>query len=143
MEIIKETTFEKARNSIKKTDKTIIFSSDDDELNRKVLEKLPIKILLINQAHRKDYQKQRNSGLDSPMAKVAKKNKITIGINLKEILESSEEKKEKILSRIRQNIKLCNKNKLEMIFLPKLRDSHSLKALGLVLGMPTWMTKDL
>ena len=141
MKILTATTFEKTRNLIKSVKSPIVFTSDDDELNRKVLEKLPIKILLINQKGRKDFQKQRNSGLDSPMAKAAKKNKITIGINLKEILEADNKEKAKILARIKQNIKLCNKNKLNMVFLPKIRDSHSLKALGLVLGMPTFMTK--
>ena len=37
--LIQEKTFEKARHEIRKNnDKTIIFSSNDDDLNRKVLE---------------------------------------------------------------------------------------------------------
>ena len=60
--LIKETNFEKARKKIKENkDSEIIFSSDDDELNRKILEKEKIKILLLNQKDRKDFQKQRNS----------------------------------------------------------------------------------
>ncbi len=140
--IIQETNFNKIQSQIKEAQiqkKQIIFSSDDDELNRKVLEKLPIQILLINLAKRKDFQKQRNSGFNQVLAKIAKKKNVIIGINLKEILKAKE--KEKILSRVEQNIKLCNKNKLKMKFIiEKQGDNYDLKALGLVLGMPTWMT---
>lgn len=145
MKLIQENTFEKARKEINKNkSEKIIFTSNNDELNRKVLEKLPIEILLINQKDRRDRQKQRDSGFNQVLAKIAKKNKITIGINLDEIIESKSETKKKILARIKQNIKLCNKNKLKMKFIaqnPKNnRNTYDLKSLGLVLGMPTWMT---
>ena len=144
--LIQENTFEKAKKEINKSKfQEIIFSSNDDELNRKILEKLPISIILINQSRRKDRQKQRDSGFNQVMAKIAKKNKVTIGINFDEIIESSPETKKKILARIKQNIKLCNKNKLKMRFIvqnPKnQRNTYDLKSLGLILGMPTWMTK--
>ena len=52
-----------------------------------------------------------------------------------------------MIARIKQNIKLCNKSKLKMEFIAQNkkneRNLHDLKALGLVLGMPTWMTKNL
>jgi ribonuclease P/MRP protein subunit RPP1 len=142
--LIQETNFEKARKQIKANKgKTIIFSSEDDDLNRKILEKEKIDIFLINQKDRKDFQKQRNSGLDSVMAKIAKKENVAIGINLDEILNSKGKQKAEILARIKQNIELCKKNKLKMIFLGQKRDSYDLKSLGLVLGMPTWIVKDL
>ena len=141
--ILSETNFNKLKDQVKKNSKKeIIFTSDDDEFNRKVLEKLPIQILLINLESRKDYQKQRNSGFNQVMAKIAKKNKIQIGINFDELLSSKN--KEKIISRLIQNIKLCNKYKIQMIFISKNKQSKlNLISLGLVLGMPTWMTKDL
>ena len=138
----------KSKNNSKeitKSAKKIIFTSNDDELNRKILEKEPIDILLINQSNKRDFQKQRNSGFNQVLAKIAKKNKITIGIDLDEILESKSKKE--ILARTKQNIKLCNKNKLKMKFIsqnPKNnRNLYDLKSLGLILGMPTWMTKGL
>ena len=148
MEIIQENTFEKARKEIsKRKSQEIIFSSNNDELNRKVLEKLPIDILLINQKARRDRQKQRDSGFNQVLAKIAKKNKITIGINLDEIIESSPQTKKKTLARVKQNIKLCNKNKLKMKFITiqkqNNRNLYDLKALGLILGMSTSMTKNL
>ena len=144
--IIKEKTFEAARKAIEKNkDKEIIFSGNNDELNRKILEKQKISVLLINQTKRKDFQKQRNSGFNQVMAKAAKKKDVVIGINLDEIISSKGKSQSEILARIKQNVKLCNKNKLKMrfIFEKNKRDSYDLKSLGLILGMPTWMTKNI
>ena len=146
--IIKESNFEKARKLIHENrDKIIIFSSDDDELNRKILEKEKINILLINLAGRKDFQKQRDSGFNQVLAKLAKKNNVAIGINYDEIIDSDFKEKQKIFARIQQNVALCNKNKLKMKFiiqnLKNQRDVYDLNSLGAVLGMPTWMTREL
>ncbi|MFH1917894.1 MAG: hypothetical protein ABIJ14_02200, partial [Nanoarchaeota archaeon] len=63
--ILTETNFSKLKTTVNKNKgKTIIFSSDSDELNRQVLEKLQIDVLLLNQSERKDFQKQRNSGFN-------------------------------------------------------------------------------
>ena len=138
---IHEKDFSKTRDLIRKNKgKKIVFSSDDDELNRKILEKEKIDILLLILKDRKDRQKQRESGLDHVMAKLAKKNSVVLGINFSEILEARGKNKAKILARISQNIKICNKNKLKMVFLKtQERNPYDLKSLGLVLGMPTWM----
>ncbi len=162
--ILTEKNFNKLKEQVKKnSEKEIIFSSNDDELNRKVLEKLKIQILLINQEGRKDFQKQRNSGLNHVLAKIAKKNNIQIGINFDEIVEAHPRvypdkssskistrgrnirEKANILARIKQNIILCNKNKVGMKFIMKKhqRNISDLKSLGLVLGMPTGMTKEI
>jgi len=148
--IIQESDFQVARrriNEARQNNKKVIFSSgDDDELNRKVLEKEDIGVLLINLAARRDRQKQRDSGFNHVLAKLAKKNDVMLGINLDEIISAKGKEKSDILARIRQNIKLCNKNKLKMIFISKsteIADTYNLKSLGLVLGMSTWMTKEL
>jgi RNase P/RNase MRP subunit p30 len=142
MTILTETNFNRLKLKVEKATPPIIFTSNDDELNRKVLEKLKIDILLINQEKRKDFQKQRNSGFNQVMAKIAQKNKIQIGINLDEIINSKN--KPEILARIQQNIKLCNKYKIQMQFIGKnKRNLHDLKSLGLVLGMNTSLTKGL
>ena len=144
--LIQEDNFDRARKLIKdNTDKKIIFTSDDDELNRKILEKENIQILLLNMEKRKDFQKQRNSGLNHVLAKLAKKKEIIIGINLDEIIKTSEKEKARILARVMQNIRICNKNKLKMKFIYKnnKRNIYDLKSLGLILGMPTWMISAL
>ena len=73
-----------------------------------------------------------------PLMAVSSNWEIEAGFNSKGKAQSE------ILARIKQNVKLCNKNKLKMkfIFEKNKRDSYDLKSLGLVLGMPTWMTKN-
>ncbi len=142
--IIQEKNFDLARKKIRENKGKIIIFSGNDELNRKILEKEKIDILLLNQKERKDKQKQRDSGFNQVLAKIAKKNNIVIGINLDEMINAKAKRKAEILARVRQNIKLCNKNKLKMKFITqKQRDIYDLKALGLVLGMPTHLTKNL
>jgi len=125
--------------------KNVIFSSDDDELNRKILEKEKINVLLLNQENRKDKMKQRDSGFNHVLAKIAKKNNVTLGINLHEIVENRGKRKAEILARIRQNVKICSKEKLKMKFISAKRqmNPYDIKSLGLILGMPTWMTREL
>jgi len=147
--VIKEKNFDKARALIKKEKqegKSIIFVSDDDELSRKILEKSPPNILVILQANRKDFQKQRDSGFNQVLAAIAKKANVTIGICLDEIANSEGKQKAEILARARQNIKICSKAKLPMKFCGKAaaeKNIYDLKSLGLTLGMPTWMTSKL
>jgi RNase P/RNase MRP subunit p30 len=149
--LLTETNFSKLKDRIKKEKsegKTIIYSSEDDELNRKVVEKLKIDTLLVNLSNRKDFQKQRNSGFNQVLAKAMKKNNIQLGINLDEIIEERNlKKKAEILARLKQNIFLCNKNHIQMKFITQKeknsRNIYDLKSLGIVLGMPTWMTKNL
>ncbi|MBU2104893.1 MAG: hypothetical protein KKF67_03950 [Nanoarchaeota archaeon] len=146
--LVNDKNFEKVRKRIrelKNQNKKVIFTSDDDELNRKVLEKLEINLLLLNLARRKDFQKQRNSGFNQVLAKTAGKNSVIIGINLDEIISTRGKEKSEILGRLIQNIRLCNKNKLKMKFISKKydRNIYDLGALGLILRMPTWMTKEL
>ncbi len=143
--IVSARDFNEARRKIRENKgKELVFTSDDDELARKVLEKEPIDVLLINHGRRKDKLKQRNSGFNQVLAKLAKKKNVAIGINLDEILKAGNEEKAEILARVRQNIRLCNKNKLKMKFIPdEGKSQYDLKALGLVLGMPTGMTKNL
>lgn len=153
--LIQEGDFQKIREKIRENrGKKIIFSGDNDELNKKVLEKENINVLLLTLSGRKDRLKQRDSGFNHVLARLAKKKNVVIGINFNEVINSKAEEKSKILARVRQNIKLCNKNKLKMKFIskensPKLgqvkekKDIYDLKSLGLILGMPTWMTRDL
>jgi RNase P/RNase MRP subunit p30 len=146
LNLINEENFNKAREKIRNTkNEKVIFSSDNDDLNRKIVEKEKIDFLLIKQKKRRDYQKQRNSGFNEVLAKIVKEKNISLGIYLDEILKSNKYEKSKILARIKQNIFLCNKNKIKIVFVfeKEKRNLYDLKSLGLVLGMPTWMTKNL
>lgn len=142
--ILREKDFNRLRDLVKKNKgKEIIFSSDDDNLNRKVIEKLQVDTVLINLSGRKDYSKQRNSGLNEIIVRLLAKNKIQVGINFDELVISKD--KLKVVSRLRQNIKLCSRKRVQMQFIlgKEKRSLILLKSFGLVLGMPTWMTKNL
>ncbi len=147
--LITQKEFNKLKIEIKNAKdkgKKIVYSSEDDELNRKVIEKLEIDILVINQKARKDFQKQRNSGFNQVMAKIMKKKKIILGINIDELIEeSNQRKKAEILGRIRQNIFICKKNNVQINFISltgkNKRNNYDIKSLGLVLGIPTKITK--
>ncbi len=141
--LIEEENFDRARKKIRENrEKEIIFAGNNDETNRKILEKEDINIFLLKQKGRKDRQKQRNSGLDAVLAKLAKKKDVIIGIDYDEIINSERGEKAEILSRIKQNVKICNKEKLKMRFISNSKDKiskYDLMALALVLGMSTWM----
>jgi RNase P/RNase MRP subunit p30 len=149
--LLTQKDFNKLKNEVKKTkeeEKQIIYFSEDDELNRKVIEKLDINVLLLNLNSRKDFQKQRNSGFNQVMAKIMKKKDLVLGINIDELIgEANLKRKSEIIARIKQNISICNKNKVKMKIITQneknRRNIHDLRALGIVLGMPTWMTKQI
>jgi RNase P/RNase MRP subunit p30 len=141
--ILTEKNFSRLKELVKKNkDKEIIFSSEDDELNRKVMEKLEISGVLISLKERKDYMKQRNSGFNQVMAKIAKNKNIFICFDFEELINSQE--KSRILARLKQNIFLCNKYDvvLKFVGIEKI-DIKGLKSLMLVLGLKTSLVKEL
>jgi len=101
--IINASTFYNFRKNLKiertkNPRKKIGFTSTDDDLNRKILEKENIDIFMPLLQNRKDFQKQRNSGFNQVLSKIAKKNNVIIGINLDEIINSRGKNKADILA---------------------------------------------
>ena len=142
--ILRETNFNRLKELVRKNKgKEIVFTSEDDDLNRKVIEKLSVQVFLVSLDLRKDYSKQRDSGLNEIMVRILKKKGIKVGISLDELVNSKN--KEGVLSRLGQNVFLCNKGRVQMKFIlgKEKRSLYDLKSLGLVLGMPTWMVKGL
>ena len=121
--IINNPNLNQARKEIqalKKEKKDIIVQAQDDAFNRKILENKEVDILLSPELHdRKETLKQRDSGLNEFLCKLAKKNNIKIGINIKEIQKLEKKQKSKVIARIIQNIKLCNRTKTQIILFPK------------------------
>lgn len=141
MNIITAKTFEEARKNIKGAkEKPLVFSGGDDELNRKVLEKERVDIFLPALANRKDFSKQRNSGFNQVLADIAKKKEVIIGIDVDELKSAQLKEQSRLLSRVKQNIVLCTKKRLRMVFVScKPYAKQDLQALGAALGMPSWM----
>jgi len=124
----------------------VIVKGRDDSFNRKILENKKVNILLSPEhGYKKDKLKQRDSGLNHILCRIAQQNSISIGIDFQEILNKRDEGKKQLaehLARIMQNIKLCRKSKARMILMNTAgRDNYGLRALLSTLGMPTDMAK--
>ena len=121
--IINTTSLQQARKQIqqlKKDKQQVIVKAQSLEFNRKILEIKDVDIITdLEQHERKDYMKQRDSGLNEILCKLAKQNNIKIGINLKPIISLPEKNKAIILARIKQNIILCKRTKTQIIILDK------------------------
>ena len=145
MTIITTNNLNQARKQIqelKKQNKPVIVQAQSDEFNRKILENQDTDILLNPHLHdRKDRLKQRDSSLNEILCKLATKNKIKIGIDLKSIIKLSKKDKAIILARIIQNIKLCKRTKTEIIIYPKTQNKQDIISLFLTLKASTQQAK--
>lgn len=118
---------------LKKENKLRIVRAQDTEFNRKILENKDVSVLLSPEIHnRKDKLKQRDSGLNEVLCKLAAKNNIKIGINIKEIQKLEKKQKAIILARIMQNIQLCKRTKTQIVFIPALKKQETLSFMQLL-----------
>ncbi len=124
MQIINTTDLNKAKKEIQtfkkeKPKSQIVVQAQDEKFNRKILENKDVDIFLDPHTHnRKEYLKQRDSGLNEFLCKLAKENNIKIGIDISKLTKLEKKQKSKILARIIQNIKLCKRTKTQIILFP-------------------------
>jgi len=119
-----------------------IVQGKDISFNRKVLESKKTEMLILSHTDKKDRLKQRDSGLNQVLCRIAKDNNITLTIDLKELTEEKDKKERgKILARILQNIKLIKKFKNKFKLLNPWNRSQAFSFL-LSLGLPTNMAKE-
>jgi len=120
----------------------IVVLAGNEEFNRKVLEKKDIDVLLFSNLFGKDKLKQRDSGLNQVLCKLANKNDIAIGVDLKQLDSGSDFDKSVYLAKLMQNIRLCKKFKVKMIIINvKENNKKDLNSFLLTLGMDTKMAK--
>ena len=95
------------------TDKTkgSIIQGKDIAFNRLALENKNTKIIILSHENKKDKLKQRDSGLNEVLCRLARKNDIILAIDLSELKNKEKKEKAIILARIIQNIKLIKKFK--------------------------------
>ncbi len=123
--IISTPNLNEARKQIQKLKKEnkneeIIVKAHDEDFNRKILENENVNVLLSPELHnRKDKLKQRDSGLNEILCRIAKNNNIKIGIDIDEIKKLDKKQKSKVIARIAQNISLCKKTGAELVVFPK------------------------
>ena len=146
MQIINTSNLNEARKQIqklKKENKSVIVRAQDTEFNRKILENKDVNVLLSPEIHnRKDKLKERDSGLNEVLCKIAAKNSIKIGININELKNQTPKNKAIILARIMQNIQLCKRTKTDIkIINCKEKDKREAFSLLLTLGASTTQAK--
>lgn len=145
MQIINTTNPNEARKQIqqlKKENQQVIVQAQDDEFNRKILENKDVDIFLSPESHnRKDRFKQRDSGLNEVLCKIAAKNSIKIAIDIDKIKDLDKKQKAVILARIKQNIDLCKRTGTKIIFLPKQSKQEAMSFMQ-TLGASTKQAKE-
>lgn len=133
----------------KKIKKIIAFVGGDDVMNRRVIESLKIDYLISPERDAKfDNLKQRDSGLNHVVAKIAKEKDVTIVVDMGEIASLDGKERALRIAKAMQNIKVCRKagcslkiascvNKKRGILNEKVR-----KSFGVGLGMSSEEIRD-
>ena len=137
-ELINKTNFQEIRKDISlKKNKKIVVEARDNDLNRKILEDSRASCLLFNEFYNNASKlKQRDSGLNHVLCKIAKKNNVTIAFSFNIFLKKDSFSLADSISKLSQNIRLCQKYKVNIIFKDvKDIDKLALKSFLLTLGM--------
>ena len=90
--------------------KVIAVQAYGNSLNRRILETMKVKYLVFpEEADKRDNVKQRDSGINHVMAKIAKEKGISFLINYSKLRKLEGKQRALILARIIQNLKICRK----------------------------------
>ena len=117
----------KKANELKKLDNELNIV-EGGMFNRKILENRKVDVLVSPEKIAKnDYLHYRNSGLNHVLCKLAKKNNIAIGLNFNDVLHSKGEERARLLGRMMQNVRLCRKYRIMMIFASFARNFYDMR----------------
>jgi len=119
--MINTNNLNEARKQIQKAvkeGKGVVVQAGSDDFNRKILENKDVDMIVGLELHnRGDRLKQRDSGLNEILCKLAKKNDIKIGIDVLAISRLDKIEKARVLARVRQNIGLCKRIGCKMVLI--------------------------
>lgn len=133
-------TIEKLKKE--KQSEQVVVLAQTPEFNRKIVEMGSVDVLLSPELHnRQDKLKERDSGLNEVLCRLAVKNNIKVGVDLDKIKKLNDLDKAKVLSRVMQNILLCKKTKCELILFGKFDEKDAFSLL-LTLGASTSQAKN-
>jgi RNase P/RNase MRP subunit p30 len=145
MDVINVSKLVDARKAIElasKSGEKVVVLAKDDDFNRKIFEHKKVDVLVdVEGGHKRDRMKQRDSGLNQVLCKLAKGNGIFIGVDLRHLNNGSDFDKSQYLSRLIQNVRLCKKYKVPMVLVNIDKGKKDLNGLLLTLGMNTSMAK--
>jgi len=135
--MINTSNFSKAKDLLKKEKNPKIVLAQDEEFNRKMLERANFDILLSPEKNTSNTTiRSIDSGLNHVLCKIASKRGIRIGIDLENLRNLENKQKAIILEKIIQNIKLCRKYKVQLA-LKGIKDKSDSFAFLLSLGSST------
>ncbi len=133
----------------KKEKKIIAFLGGDDALNRRAIESLKIDYLVSPEGNTKfDNLKQRDSGLNHVVARMAAEKGVKIIIDMKEVASLKGKEKAVRISRVMQNVRICRKVKCQILIASLVEDKKGLfdvrgrQAFGNGLGMSSSEIRD-
>jgi len=114
----------------------------DDAFNRRAIETLKIDYLVSPEKKTlRDTLKQRDSGINHVVAKMAKEKKVSLVIDFSDISKLKGKTKALRLEKIIQNINICRKAKCKMKIWGS-DDKKALEAFGISLGMSSSQARD-
>jgi len=116
---------------LKRANDQVVVHAQDDDFNRKIFEIKDVDMVVGLELNGHDRLKQRDSGMNEVIAKLAKKNKIVIGVEVSKIKGLSALEKGKALGRLRQNVKLCKRTETRIVVL----NAGSKEASGLITSL--------
>ena len=123
--------------------KKVALVGRDDAFNRRAIETLKISYLVSPEGGlKKDGLKQRDSGINHVVAKMAKEKDVSIVIDFDEIKKLKGEEKALRLARVMQNIKICCKAGCGIKILGEVDDKKGLISFGISLGMSSPQARD-
>jgi len=135
--------------SLKDKNKIIAITGGDDAFNRRIIETLKINYLISpEQGNKKDNLKQRDSGINHVVAKLAKEKNIIIVIDMSEIIKLKKMEKALRLEKIIQNIKICRKAKCKFKIASLANSNKNIlseigrKSFGISLGMSSLQSSE-
>ena len=95
--------------------KEVVVLAQDDGFNRKIFENKDVDMIVGLEFNKKDGLKQRASGLNEVLCKLAKANDVKIGVDIGKISKLSKMEKALVLARVRQNIELCKRVGVKLV----------------------------
>ncbi len=106
VKVIQPKSAGEARN-IQKSPSLVVAYAGSSDIARALFENKNINIIIgLESSPKEDPTHYRNSGLNQILCKLAAKNKIAVGFDLRQL---KSQKKEKIMGRMMQNLRLCRK----------------------------------
>jgi len=117
-------------NEIKKVNSkpNIIFYRNISKI-RDILYK-PVDIVVgMENVPRKDFLHHRNSGLNHIICNIAKEKNKSFGFSFSDVLSIEAKYRARLLGRIRQNVRLCRKSGIEIIYGSFAKEPHEMRKL--------------